>query len=234
MSIKLKIDPEFKALIPPLLDDELNQLEENILSQGRCRDAITIWKGVILDGHNRYSICQKHNIPFNTINIHLANRKDAYIWILENQLGRRNISKAMKIELAIQKAQLIKESKSIDVRKTAAKDSKSSERTVQRYMTIRKLADPELLAKVQSGEEKIGTAFGKLDVTTKIVEPLCDEAGAGEIDYEPFIIRGMMDNINRIEALYRFLLDAPVTERDGFAAIGKGFKRQMKVLQCHI
>ena len=88
---KLKIDPEFKALIPPLSIDERKQLEENIINEG-CREAICIWHGIILDGHNRYEICTKHGIPFNIRTVNVSSREEAVSWICANQLGRRNIS----------------------------------------------------------------------------------------------------------------------------------------------
>ena len=48
----LIIDPVLKSLIPPLSDEEFKQLEENIKAEG-CRDALVIWRGTIVDGHNR-------------------------------------------------------------------------------------------------------------------------------------------------------------------------------------
>ena len=39
----IKIDDEFKALIPPISPDEYKLLEESILSEG-CRDALVVWK----------------------------------------------------------------------------------------------------------------------------------------------------------------------------------------------
>ena len=87
------IDPEFKKLIPPLSPQERSQLEENIVAEG-CRDPLTIWKGhnILLDGHNRYEICDQYGIEFYTIEIELGDREEAKIWILRNQLGRRNLS----------------------------------------------------------------------------------------------------------------------------------------------
>ena len=60
---QLRIDKEFKAIIRPLFKPEYLQLEENLLADG-CRDPIVAWNGVIIDGHNRYEICTRHNIPF--------------------------------------------------------------------------------------------------------------------------------------------------------------------------
>lgn len=89
----LKVDPEFKAKIPRLADEELALLEENILSDGEIRDPIVIWNGIILDGHNRFEIWQKHpEIPYKTHDIKLPDRNAAIIWICKNQLGRRNLT----------------------------------------------------------------------------------------------------------------------------------------------
>lgn len=87
----LKIDPEFKDLIRPLRRKEYLQLEENILDEG-CRDPIIIWNDYIIDGHNRYSICTKYSIPFNTVSKDFSSREEVIVWICKNQLGRRNIT----------------------------------------------------------------------------------------------------------------------------------------------
>lgn len=88
---KLKIDEDFKRLIPPLSAEEGKQLENNIIQDG-CRDALVIWGETIIDGHNRYEICTRCKIPFAINNISLSSREEAVTWICINQLGRRNIS----------------------------------------------------------------------------------------------------------------------------------------------
>ena len=55
---QLTIDREFRDLIRPLMKDEYRYLESNIVADG-CRDPIIVWKGVIVDGHNRYEICTR-------------------------------------------------------------------------------------------------------------------------------------------------------------------------------
>ena len=87
----LKIDEEFKQLIHPLKRQEYLQLESNIIADG-CRDPIIVWKGYIIDGHNRYEICTRHGIPFETQEKTFVCREEAIAWICANQLGRRNIS----------------------------------------------------------------------------------------------------------------------------------------------
>ena len=91
MSRQLKIKKEFKNLIRPLRRQEYLQLEENILRDG-CREPIITWNGFIIDGHNRYEICTKHNIEYATFEMKFDSDEDAIAWICANQLGRRNIS----------------------------------------------------------------------------------------------------------------------------------------------
>lgn len=93
----LKIDPEFQGKIPPLTFEELNQLEANILRDGRIINPIIVWQGLIIDGHNRYTIAKKHpEIPFTVHEKEFASRYEAIIWICKNQLGRRNLTPEQK------------------------------------------------------------------------------------------------------------------------------------------
>lgn len=88
---QLKIDADFKNLIRPLNREEYAQLEANLVLDG-CRDPITAWNGTIVDGHNRYEICNRLHIPYAVQEISFDGREKATIWICANQLGRRNIT----------------------------------------------------------------------------------------------------------------------------------------------
>ena len=93
----LKIAPEFSAQILPLSFEELQQLEQNIIAEGRLLNPIITWNGYILDGHTRYRILKKHGfIKFEVEEIQLANKYEALAWICKNQLGRRNLSPERK------------------------------------------------------------------------------------------------------------------------------------------
>lgn len=93
MSPHLTIDPEFEGKIPPLREEELKQLEENILADGVVINPLIIWDGVLVDGHNRYRILQKHpEIQFTTYEKEFPDRYAAIAWICKNQLGRRNLT----------------------------------------------------------------------------------------------------------------------------------------------
>ena len=85
------IDEEFKSLLPALDKETYTSLEENLISNG-CRDALILWNDILIDGHNRYDICSKNNIPFNTVNKDFASREEVLIWIISNQVSRRNLT----------------------------------------------------------------------------------------------------------------------------------------------
>ena len=97
MTQTLHIDPEFKAQIPPLTQEERKQLEENILAEGELLAPILVWNGTIVDGHNRYEILQSHpEIPCIVRNLELETRDEVLVWICKHQLGRRNLTPEQK------------------------------------------------------------------------------------------------------------------------------------------
>lgn len=163
----LKIDPVLKSLIPPLSEEEFKQLEENIKNEG-CRDALVIWQGTIVDGHNRYKICQGNSIPFKTEEKKFADRDEAAEWIIRNQFGRRNLSLAqrselaMKLKPAIQKkakenqkkaggAVPLKSAEPVDVRKELAKIAGVSADTISKVEKIHEKGTPEQIERARKG-----------------------------------------------------------------------------------
>ncbi|MBU1820852.1 MAG: hypothetical protein KKG00_04975 [Bacteroidetes bacterium] len=100
---KIKILPELKELIPPLQADEFAQLEANIIKEG-CREALLIWEVskseelvekneyVLIDGHNRHRICTKHGLDFRIHLVSFPGLTEVKEYMIDNQLGRRNLS----------------------------------------------------------------------------------------------------------------------------------------------
>lgn len=90
--MKISIDEEFKNIIPALSETEHKQLEQNLINEG-CRDRIITWNNYIIDGHNRYGICEKHGIEFDIMEMnHFNNRHEVIDWMIHNQIGKRNLS----------------------------------------------------------------------------------------------------------------------------------------------
>ena len=98
---ELKIDPELRDLLPPLTDEEYKQLEKNIVENGFDKNfPVMEWKGFIADGHNRYSICKKHNIEPVIGTLAYETKEEVMKWMLDIQLGRRNLSPIQRIAVA--------------------------------------------------------------------------------------------------------------------------------------
>lgn len=96
----LKINEEFKSLIPKLTAEEYEGLEASIIQEG-CRDKILTWKGYIIDGHNRYEICNKHSIAFEVLEKdNFETEADVKMWMINNQFNRRNLPIATRLKLA--------------------------------------------------------------------------------------------------------------------------------------
>lgn len=99
----MTIDEEFQKLIPPLTDDEYRQLEENCIKEG-IREAILVWdRGddlVIVDGHNRYKIARENGLKWSHKVLPFKDRETVKAWIRCNQLGRRNLDKWQKFDVA--------------------------------------------------------------------------------------------------------------------------------------
>ena len=103
----ISIDPVFESLIPKLSQDEREQLIQNLKKDG-FRDPLVVWLGhnILLDGHNRLDIWKTDfgsdvdHVP-DVKELPFANREEAQGWVIRNQMGRRNLSAAARVELAL-------------------------------------------------------------------------------------------------------------------------------------
>ncbi len=108
----ITILPEIRDCIPKLTADEKSQLERNIRADG-CREPLALWVGeeqgtVLLDGHNRLEICERHSIDYTTQEIQeITSISEARIWVIDNQFGRRNLNKFQRAELALKRKEVM-------------------------------------------------------------------------------------------------------------------------------
>ncbi|WP_369937632.1 plasmid replication/partition related protein [Xanthomonas tesorieronis] len=110
MNIVVKED--LKAYIDPLTADEYAALERSLLAEG-CRDALVLWGEILVDGHNRYGICQKHGLPFQTVqNTRFQSLQDVHLWMIDQHLGRRSVSDFQRGVLALRKREILAERRS--------------------------------------------------------------------------------------------------------------------------
>lgn len=102
------INDSFKKLIPPLTPDEYAQLEANCLADG-IRDPLVVWQGVLIDGHNRLAIANKHGLDYTVVEKEFEDENAVKIWMVGNQFGRRNLNNYQRSILALELEGLYKE-----------------------------------------------------------------------------------------------------------------------------
>ena len=105
--MNITVNDELRAYIDPLTPEEHQALERSILTEG-CRDALVLWGEVLIDGHNRYGICQQHGIAFQTVqNTHFKTLDDVHLWMIDQHLGRRSVSDFQRGVLALRKKEIV-------------------------------------------------------------------------------------------------------------------------------
>lgn len=202
--MNITIKPEFETLIPPLSPDEFQQLEENVLSEG-IREPLIVWNGVLIDGHNRYRIAQKHGLPFRTSEMDFESENDAIIWIIKNQFGRRNLSKYDRSVLALRLKPVIAEKakeKRLETLKQNSVNQKSDERkelntakelakiagvshdTIHKVEVIEASKDENLKGKIRSGNISINEAFTRVTLKDKKPKQEAKEAKARHEEFQ--------------------------------------------------
>jgi hypothetical protein len=188
---QIAIDNEFKSLIPSLTDDERAQLEANLIAEG-CRDALVCWRQgdtlTLIDGHNRYELCAKHALPYSIVERSFDSREDAIIWIVNNQLARRNISDYTKVKLALRMKDAI-----------AAK-AREKQRGGQGGVLLRQNSDEAIrtdAAVADVADVSRDTVRKVEEIEKEAPEPIKKKAAAGEL------------SINRASNLTKALKGAP-------------------------
>ena len=176
---KLSINPELQRLIPPLTREEYQQLESNVLAEG-IREAILIWNGTVVDGHNRYNIAQHHGLEYDTSEMYFKSLDDCKEWMILNQFGRRNLSNYQRSVLALQLEQVFKdkakdkqkesggaviqksEEPPIVAIKEVAKVANVSHDTIAKVKVIESKANDGVKAKLQTGEVSINQVYQEI------------------------------------------------------------------------
>lgn len=142
-----KIHPELKSLCRPLTPLEYDQLESSCVEEG-ILDAIKLWDSFILDGHNRFKIAEKHELEYEVQEIDLPDLDAAKSWVIDHQLGKRNVSDQEASKLRAMHAEITGDTKLV------AEMHGVSQRTVQRDLEAneaKKLMSPDILERCERG-----------------------------------------------------------------------------------
>jgi transcriptional regulator with XRE-family HTH domain len=178
--LNIIINDELRSFVDPLTDIEYAALERSLLAEG-CRDALVLWQDTLIDGHNRYEICRKHNIEFRTVqNNGFDSIDDVMLWMIDNHLARRSVSDFQRGLLALRKKEIVTarmaqkmaeappEPSPDDIdarppppwntREEVAKAARVSSNTISQIERIQKAATPQLVEAVRTGAISINAA----------------------------------------------------------------------------
>ncbi len=183
----MKIDKEFQSLIPPLEKEEKNRLRDSIKQEG-VREPLILWKGILVDGHNRKEIADKLNVKYKTIDKKFKDRNEVILWMINNQLGRRNISSYDRGILALRYEEIYlgrhggnrNQEANVGVlkgetREHISKIAKVSHGTLDKIKYIKENAKPEQKKRLSTQQDSINKVYHevrKQTVEKQEVKPL--------------------------------------------------------------
>ena len=165
---------------PSMAFSELEMLEGSLDEDG-VLNPLVVWKGrnVLVDGYYRYMYCHEKGIPFDIIEKEFADETEAVLWVVRQQLGRRNLTAFQKCEMVLPlEAEIAAEAKKrqgrrsdlrgkpterpIDTRKTLADMAGVGTGTLRYAKYILQNGDKETLRRVRTGELSIYGAYRSL------------------------------------------------------------------------
>ena len=166
---RFKINPEFEALLTPLSSEEFELLEKSILEFGLQSPIITGVDGTIYDGHNRFRICEKHRKYAPNKVVDLGDDEAIKRWIIEQQLGRRNLTTYQRVLYSLkykeqiaaqakanqQAGVLLKSAKGVNTRQEIAQIAGVSEDTVSKVEFVERHADEETKENFRKGDRSL-------------------------------------------------------------------------------
>ena len=105
---KLIIDDDIASVFPNRAAKDEELLIKQLCQEG-CRDDLVTWNGIIIDGHTRYRICHEYGIPFSYQEMPFPSKERAKLWMIENQIARRNLTVFQRCVIVLPLEQAYKE-----------------------------------------------------------------------------------------------------------------------------
>lgn len=169
--ITITINEQLRTCADPLTATEYAALERSLVAEG-CRDALVLWGSTLIDGHNRYDICRKHDIAFRTVqNDSFASIEEVMLWMIDNHLARRSVSDYQRGVLALRRKALMAVRTQVaapeveegdappwSTREDVARAARVSSNTIGQIERIEKAATRELREAVRAGTISINAA----------------------------------------------------------------------------
>ena len=201
---------EMAELLPPLGGEQLAALEQDLLRNGCYSPIIVNEDLVIVDGHNRQSLCEKHGIPYKMAVFSFEDLLEAKQWALDTQKGRRNLDKwelgkiALKLKPELEARARANQSAaggnkyvdetasgnvaesgfSVDTRKELADSVGLGERTMGKVMQIDEHAPTAVKEALDKKELSINQGYNITQQVRQLPEEEQDEAARMAVEYE--------------------------------------------------
>ena len=195
--------PEMAELLPPLSAEQSAALEEDLLRNGCYSPIIVNEDMVIVDGHNRQALCEKHGLPYTMAVFSFEDLLEAKQWALDTQKGRRNLEKwelgkiALKLKPEIEakaranqgtrtdlSATLPEGSDTVDTRKELAEAVGLGERTMGKVMQIDENAPEVIKEALDKKELSINKGYDLTRQLQDLPEEQREQAAAEALEYE--------------------------------------------------
>lgn len=151
------------------------------------------WPHILIDGHNRYEICTRLDLPFQVVCHDFNSRDDATEWIINNQFGRRNLSDYQRGVLALRMKPIIEaraDAARIAGNSSGGKSSPISDATPDIFTNeVQRVAAPEPVAPAIRTDTAVASlanlgkdTIRKIEQIEKVAAPEVKEwAAAGEV-----------------------------------------------------
>ncbi len=189
----IKIHPEFKNLIAPLSGEEYFELRASIKVDG-IRDPLVVWNNILIDGYHRYKICQELNIDeCPTYEKSFKDETEAKLWIINNQIGRRNLNIFKRVKMALSMkdyySNLAKERQKLSPGRPSGK--KMSEEEREKYFE-------EIFSENKKGLQKSGNLFKQIDTQQEIAN----------------LANASKDTVNKVETIFEYGSEQQISQLD--------------------
>ena len=201
---------EMAELLPPLSGEQLAALEQDLLRNGCYSPIIVNEDLIIVDGHNRQSLCEKHGIPYKMAVFSFEDLLEAKQWALDTQKGRRNLDKwelgkiALKLKPEVEARAKANQSAaggnkyvdetasgnvaesgfSVDTRKELADSVGLGERTMGKVMQIDEHAPTAVKEALDKKELSINQGYNITQQVRQLPEEEQNEAARMAVEYE--------------------------------------------------
>lgn len=185
---------EIIRLFPEMSEEERLALKEDIRING-VLDPVTLWQGELIDGRNRWEICEELNISCPTQSFE-GTYDEAVAYAMSKNFARRHLDSSQRAALLVETGLIQWEDVGEadgDEKKSRSK-GRSDEKIAKAAGTNRqylhdalaiKEADPEMFERVKSGEIKIHKAMKQVKKNQGEDQPKEEKGesgGAGQRD----------------------------------------------------